>query len=107
MSTTKNIEAKAGRGDDAKSFVQEFDWPEDVNEAISMFGEEEVFSLYCQQKVVRLQASLRNPGNRKTTSTYSVYRKLIDRQMDDKEARLISEYQGPADGSTEEVPVEA
>jgi hypothetical protein len=96
---TRTINAKDGKGEDAKVFSQDFDFPESINEAISMYGEDEVFALWSQQKVVRLQASLRNPGARKTTSTYGVFKRLIDRGMDEAEARIISEYQGPADGS--------
>lgn len=100
---TKNITATMGKGEDAKSFAQDFDFPETIDEAISMYSAEEVFALWSQQKVIRLQASLRNPGVRKTTSTYGVFRKLMDRgNMDESECRLISEYQGPADGSAEE-----
>jgi len=98
---TVEIVAKAGKEKDAKEFRTEVEMPETIDEAISVFGEDEVYSLWKQQKVVRLQAALRNPGARKTTSTYGIYKKLIDRGFEDAEARAVSEYQGNADGSVD------
>ena len=102
MAEVENITATSGKGEDAKTFNQDFELPENINEAIQMYGEDEVFSYFKQQKVIRLQAQLRNPGQRKTTSTFAVFRKCMDAGMEEKEARHISDYQGPADGSTPE-----
>ena len=90
---------KATRKEDGQEFSQTFDWPETVDEAISMWGADDVYNLACQAKTVRIQANLRRPGTRKTVSTYSVYKQLIDANMSDEDARKISQYTGNADGT--------
>jgi len=90
---------EATRREDGQKFTQTYDWPESVDEAISMWGAEDVFNLASQAKTVRLQANLRRPGTRKTVSTYSVYKSLIDANMSEEDARKISQYSGNADGS--------
>lgn len=97
MSTEKTIEAT--RKEDGQKFSQTFDWPETVDEAVSMWGEEDVYNLSCQAKTVRLQANMRRPSSRKTVSTYSVYKQLIDAGMSDEDSRKISQYAGNADGT--------
>jgi len=89
----------AKRKEDGQEFTQTFDWPETVDEAISMWGAEEVYNLATQARTVRHQANLRRPGTRKTVSTYAVYKSLIDANMSDEDARRISQYTGKADGT--------
>lgn len=90
----KQIVAKQNKDDGAEEFTTSVKWPDNIDEAVELWGEEDVLSLACQQKVVRLQANLRRPADRKTVSTKEVYNKLVTGGMDEKTARDISQYAG-------------
>ena len=99
MSIENTISAKRGTGEDAPTFSQTYDWPEDLNEAVDMFGETEVLTLFLNAKTVRLQANMRRPSTRKTVPTYEVYKKLVAAGMSEEDSRKISQYTGNPDGS--------
>ena len=97
----KQISAKT-TGDNPQEFTQTFDWPENLNEAVEMWGEDDCFSLLGNAKVVRIQANMRRPSTRKTVPTFEVYKQLIAAGMEEDKARKISQYAGNADGSNSE-----
>ena len=92
------IKAKTGSGDDEKEFSCEQEMPEDLDEAISAYGSDEVFKVWYGATVVRVQGNLRKPDVAKNTKTLDVYRKLIPMvdsgAMTDDQARDVSGYRG-------------
>jgi|TARA_R110000744_G_scaffold201804_2_gene320841 hypothetical protein len=94
------IEAKTGSEENGnlKEFTSEVEMPEDIEEAISQYGSDEVFKIWYGAIIVRLQGNLRKPEGAKNTKTLDVYRKLrplIDSgAMDDSQARDVSGYRG-------------
>ena len=92
------VEARTGSGDDQKEFTSIHSLPEDIEEAVTQYGSEEVYKTWYGALVVRLQGNMRKPEGAKNTKTLDVYRKLrplIDSgAMDDEQARDVSGYRG-------------
>lgn len=101
MSVVKEITAKQGKGDTAQEYSCEETWPEDFQEMVDMWGEEEVMRLAVQKKVVEIQANLRRPTERKTGNLYEIYKRLMAMDMSDENARTASGYSGNSDGSSD------
>jgi len=98
----KDVEIKAKTGTEEagnlKEFLEIVSMPEDLDEAISSYGADEVFKVWNGATVVSLQGNLRKPEGAKNTKTLDVYRKLrgmVDSgAMDDGTARDVSGYRG-------------
>ncbi len=87
------VKAKSGKGDDAKDFQDNYDIPETIEEAVSHYGEEEVYSCWFQQLIIRLQAGLRRPegtGGKVGAVKREIYQKMVDAGIDPSEAARIS-----------------
>lgn len=93
------VKAKSGKGDDSKSFEEEFDVPETISEAVDQYGDEEVYSCWYQQLIIRLQAGLRRPegvGGKVGAVKRDIYQKMLDAGIDPATASQISGYTPPA-----------
>jgi hypothetical protein len=98
----KDVEIKAKTGNEEAGTLKEFSevvsLPENLKEAKSTYGEDEVFKTWFGATIVRLQGNLRKPEGAKNTKTLDVYRKLrgmVDSgAMDDATARDVSGYRG-------------
>ena len=88
------IKAAQGEGDKKETFETSEKWPENIDEAISIWGEDEVLRLACRQKVVAVQANLRRPADRKTMTTKDAYTRMLDSGISEADARKISQYNG-------------
>ena len=96
---TVTVNAKTGSGETEKTFSTDIEMPESLDEAISSYGQEEVFKVWYGATIVRVQGNLRKPEGAKNTKTLDVYRKLVPMidsgAMSDEQARHVSGYRGP------------
>ena len=90
----KVIKAKQGTGDSSEEYETSEKWPENVDEAVQLWGEDEFLALALRQKVVAVQANLRRPSDRKTISTKDAYTRMVDAGIPEDQARKISQYAG-------------
>lgn len=89
----ETVTLTAKKGKDGEAINLEVDMPESLQEAISTWGEEEVFSMAKQQKVIRLQASMRRPKGGKQAE--DLYNRLVGTgQLSEEQCRQISGYAG-------------
>lgn len=97
---TVTITATQGKGEDKAEFSGEYEMPVDCEEMIESWGEQKVFDLAKKGEIINIQANLRRPSDRKTTSCYETYKRLLEMDMSDEDARKASQYNGNEDGSS-------
>ena len=89
----ETVTLTAKKGKDGEPVSQAVEMPENLNEAIELWGDEETFSMAKQQKVIRLQASMRRPKGGKQAE--ELYNRLVTTgRLSEEQCRQISGYAG-------------
>jgi len=84
------LSAKKG---DEDAVTQEVQLPENMAEAIKMWGEDETFKMARQQKVIRMQSTMRRPkGGKQAEELYQ--RLILTKKLSDEVCRQISGFTG-------------
>ncbi len=93
----QTVEIKAKKTGE-EPITQEVELPESLSEAVDMWGEEEVFGLAKQQKVIRIQATMRRPAGGEKAK--ELYNRLVDTgKLGEEQCRQISGYAGSSNDS--------
>ena len=73
----EEVTAKLGTGDDAPSFSVNFDFGDDIDSAVELYGAEVVFGRYRSAAVVDLQALIRRHGGGENAKTESEIQDIV------------------------------